>query len=68
MIVFLRIAISLELMQFMMYRMGFGTRSIDIDDVILNSLGMILGYTVTKLIFKTMKIGVRKKEVFQLKD
>lgn len=68
MILFLCIAISIEIMQFIIYLLGFGTRSIDIDDVILNSLGMILGYMVTNLIHKKLNIGTREKEVFSVEN
>ena len=33
-----------EVVQFLLYLAGYGTRSIDIDDVLLNMIGMIIGY------------------------
>lgn len=41
----------IELVQFLLYLQGFGARSVDIDDIILNSLGILAGYFLTKLLF-----------------
>lgn len=36
----------IEGVQFLLYIAGYGTRSIDIDDVLLNMFGILLGYTI----------------------
>lgn len=43
------IPIVIEGGQFILYLLKFGTRSIDIDDVILNFIGYILGYFLVNI-------------------
>jgi glycopeptide antibiotics resistance protein len=47
----LSISILIELVQALLFVLGFGTRSVDVDDVILNSLGITLGFLITKVAF-----------------
>lgn len=44
--------IIIELVQLSLHFMQLGTRVVDIDDVILNMLGIILGYYLTKFLFQ----------------
>ncbi|QKS47533.1 VanZ family protein (plasmid) [Paenibacillus cellulosilyticus] len=42
--------IIIEGVQLLLFTAGIGMRSVDIDDVILNALGCMLGYSLTKII------------------
>ncbi|WP_407670432.1 VanZ family protein [Pallidibacillus pasinlerensis] len=46
----------MEFVQLVLHLLGLGTRIIDIDDVILNIVGIYLGYYVTKYLTKSLPI------------
>ncbi|UUI04058.1 VanZ family protein [Oceanobacillus jeddahense] len=43
------VPIIIELGQLLLHYIGFATRSVDIDDIILNFAGMLIGYYLAKL-------------------
>ena len=45
----------IEFVQFLLHIIGYGTRSIDIDDVILNMIGIWLGVLFAKLSQKNLE-------------
>lgn len=47
----LLIPFIIELVQFLLFIQRITTRTVDIDDIILNSLGILLGYFFTRLFF-----------------
>ncbi|WP_152656082.1 VanZ family protein [Oceanobacillus sp. CFH 90083] len=49
------IPIIIECGQLFLHVIGFTTRSVDVDDIILNSTGIILGYLVAKRFLKVKK-------------
>lgn len=40
----LYIPANIESIQFMLHVIGYGSRTVDIDDVLLNSIGILIGY------------------------
>ncbi len=58
-IIGLIVSISVEFLQFVELLLGLGIRTVDIDDVICNVLGTLLGYFIYKLII--LLLGKRKK-------
>ncbi|GIQ68123.1 VanZ family protein [Xylanibacillus composti] len=46
------IPIIIELGQLVIYMSGYGMRSVDIDDIILNSAGILIGYFIVNSCFK----------------
>lgn len=46
----------IELVQFLLFIQGIKTRTIDIDDIILNSIGILLGYFFTRLFFNRKSV------------
>lgn len=46
----------IELVQFLLFIQGIKTRSVDIDDIILNSIGILLGYFFTRLFFNKKSV------------
>jgi glycopeptide antibiotics resistance protein len=50
------ICLFIEFVQLVLHLLGLGTRIIDIDDVILNIVGIYLGYYVTKCLTKSLPI------------
>lgn len=45
------IPIIIESIQLLMYFINLGMRAVDIDDVILNSAGIIIAYYITKSLY-----------------
>lgn len=45
----LLIPFTIEFVQLLLFIQGFSSRSIDIDDIILNSIGILIGYFFTNL-------------------
>ncbi|MEI3605003.1 VanZ family protein [Pseudogracilibacillus sp. SE30717A] len=48
------IPVYIEVGQYLLHLAGYGTRSIDIDDVLLNFIGIWIGYSATFLLYKKM--------------
>jgi len=46
------IPVYIEIVQLLLYLTGYGTRSIDIDDVLLNMIGIWLGYFIRSLLLR----------------
>lgn len=45
------ISMSIEMVQLLLFLFGMGARTIDIDDVILNTAGCTAGYYITKFLY-----------------
>uniref|UniRef100_UPI003D2CC501 VanZ family protein n=1 Tax=Paenibacillus oryzisoli TaxID=1850517 RepID=UPI003D2CC501 len=48
----LMIPLIIELIQLLIYIFNLGMRTVDIDDIILNSFGILIGYYITRVVFK----------------
>jgi|SRR5690625_3560125 len=49
----LYIPVYIEVVQYMLHLAGYGTRSIDVDDVLLNMLGIWIGYLAATIVKAT---------------
>lgn len=47
----LYIPVYIEFVQFLLHLAGYGTRTIDIDDVLLNMLGIWIGYLAASIVW-----------------
>ncbi|CAM4431662.1 VanZ family protein [Paenibacillus alkaliterrae] len=45
------IPITIEFVQFLLFKLNIGMRSVDIDDVLLNSAGCLIGYYITRFFY-----------------
>ncbi|PZD97573.1 hypothetical protein DNH61_01495 [Paenibacillus sambharensis] len=43
-------SVTIELGQYLLFKLGLGSRSVDIDDVILNTTGSAAGYYIAKIL------------------
>ncbi|MFB9325800.1 VanZ family protein [Paenibacillus aurantiacus] len=55
------ISFIFEGVQLLLYWIGLGARSIDVDDVILNTIGCIAGYYITSFVFRVYTHNKKKK-------
>ncbi|GMK45337.1 hypothetical protein PghCCS26_24650 [Paenibacillus glycanilyticus] len=57
------IPLIIESGQLFMYFINLGMRAVDIDDVILNSSGILLGYYITRSLFQKKKGSSRSTHI-----
>ncbi|WP_336788667.1 VanZ family protein [Paenibacillus sp. MMO-177] len=57
------IPLIIESGQLIMYFINLGMRAVDIDDVILNSSGILLGYYITRSLFQKKKGSARSTHI-----
>ncbi|MBU5266132.1 VanZ family protein [Virgibacillus proomii] len=58
----LAVPIMIESIQYILYYIGYGSRSIDIDDVILNMTGILIGYYLSRWAFHLYQMKKNSKQ------
>ena len=61
-------SLAIELIQLLLGILVSGTRIVDIDDLIMNTIGGVIGYLVFILIIRPLYRVVFKKEIYTLRE